>query len=50
MPAGLLQSQFEALEEPTPSEQALIVDIGPPADQIADRIIDLLGPASGTQR
>ncbi|MFJ3956410.1 gluconokinase [Arthrobacter sp. NPDC090010] len=43
MPPELLQSQFEALEEPTPDENVLIVDIeGTPAEE-AHRIIDALG-------
>ncbi|MDP5227203.1 MULTISPECIES: gluconokinase [Arthrobacter] len=43
MPPELLQSQFEALEEPTPDENVLIVDIeGTPAEE-AHRIIDGLG-------
>jgi ribose 5-phosphate isomerase A len=43
MPAGLLQSQFDTLEEPGPDEDPLTVDIGPPAGQVADRLIALLG-------
>jgi ribose 5-phosphate isomerase A len=43
MPAGLLQSQIDALEEPEPGEAALTVDLGPPAGQIAGEIIRLLG-------
>ena len=42
MPANLLQSQFETLEEPGPDEDPLIVDIGPPSAEIADEIIRLL--------
>jgi ribose 5-phosphate isomerase A len=43
MPASLLLSQFDTLEEPGPDEDPLIVDIGPPAGQLADEIIRLLG-------
>lgn len=43
MPAGLLQSQFDALQEPGPDENPLIVDLGPPAAAIAGEIIRLLG-------
>ena len=49
MPARLLQSQIDALEEPGPDEDPLIVDVGPPADQVAEEIIRLLG-ASATVR
>ena len=51
MPASLLQSQFDTLEEPGPEEDPLIVDIGPPASQIAETIIRLLcGSATVSQR
>jgi ribose 5-phosphate isomerase A len=43
MPASLLQSQFDALEEPGPDERPLVVDLGPPAGQLAEEIIRLLG-------
>ena len=46
MPASLLQSQFDALEEPAPDEEPLIVDLGPPATQVAEQIIHLLGAAA----
>ena len=49
MPASLLQSQIDTLEEPGPDEEPLIVDVGRPADQVAEEIIRLLG-ASGTVR
>ncbi len=39
MPASLLKSQFDTLEEPGAGENAITVDIGPPADEIADEII-----------
>ena len=43
MPASLLQSQFDVLEEPDSSEHPLTVDVEPPAGQIAGEIIRLLG-------
>jgi ribose 5-phosphate isomerase A len=43
MPASLLQSQIDTLEEPGPDEDPLIIDIGPSAGQLADEIIRLLG-------
>jgi ribose 5-phosphate isomerase A len=39
MPADLLQSQIDTLEEPDPSEDPLTVDVGPPPDQVADDVI-----------
>ena len=38
-PADLLDSQFAALEEPEPDENALVVDIGPEPEKIADEIV-----------
>jgi ribose 5-phosphate isomerase A len=46
MPPSLLQSQFDTLEEPGPEENPLIVDIGPPAGQIAEAIIRMLGSSA----
>jgi ribose 5-phosphate isomerase A len=46
MPAALLQSQLDTLEEPTPDEDPLTVDVGPPAGQVADEIIRLLGASA----
>ena len=46
MPASLLHSQIETLEEPGPDEDPLTVDIGPPAGQIAEEIIRLLGASA----
>jgi len=48
MPADLLQSQFETLEEPGPDEHPVILDIGVPPEQIANEIIQRLNlqPAS----
>jgi ribose 5-phosphate isomerase A len=47
MPASLLQSQIDALEGPDPDEDPLTVDVGPPASQVADEIIRLLGASRG---
>lgn len=50
MPASLLASQIDALEEPAPDEDPLIVDEGEPAGrtpgQIAEEIIRLLGASA----
>ena len=46
MPASLLQSQIDTLEEPLPGEDALIVDVGPPVAQVAEEIIRLLGASA----
>jgi carbohydrate kinase (thermoresistant glucokinase family) len=46
MPADLLQSQIDTLEEPDPSEDPLTVDAGRPAAQVAEEIIRLLGASS----
>ena len=50
MPASLLQSQIDTLEEPNPSEDPLIVDEGAPPGrtpgQIAEEIIHLLGASA----
>jgi carbohydrate kinase (thermoresistant glucokinase family) len=46
MPASLLQSQIDTLEEPGPDEDPLIVDVGPPAGEVAGEIIHLLGASA----
>src|SRR6476660_4849377 len=43
MPAALLQSQIDTLEEPDPSEDPLTVDVGSSAAHVTDEIIRLLG-------
>jgi gluconokinase/shikimate kinase len=43
MPPGLLDSQFADLEEPTPDEPAIRVDIGPAPSVMARRIVEALG-------
>ena len=42
MPPALLQSQFDALEEPAPDEHAITVPIDATPEQIAARVIDQL--------
>jgi gluconokinase/shikimate kinase len=42
MPARLLDSQFETLEDPGPDEPHIRVDIDPPPDMIAERILQEL--------
>lgn len=39
MPLGLLDSQFATLEEPTPDEHAIIVDVGGPPPEIVAEIV-----------
>jgi ribose 5-phosphate isomerase A len=46
MPASLLQSQIDTLEEPDPGEDAMTIDLGPPIGQLADDIIRLLGTSA----
>jgi len=43
MPPSLLQSQFDTLEEPRVDEHSLVVEIGPPAEEVAETIIGRLG-------
>jgi gluconokinase len=43
MPSSLLDSQFADLEEPSSDEPAMRVDTGPPADAIAQGILEKLG-------
>ena len=42
MPASLLQSQMDTLEEPSAEEESLTVDIDRPAGEVAEEIIRLL--------
>ena len=42
MPAGLLASQFEALEPPAPEEGAIVVAIDAPPPVVAERILAAL--------
>jgi ribose 5-phosphate isomerase A len=43
MPASLLQSQLDTLEEPDPGENALTLDAASPPGQLAEEIIRRLG-------
>jgi ribose 5-phosphate isomerase A len=50
MPADLMLSQIDTLEEPGPEEDPLIVDIGSPAREVAEEIIRLLGASKAIAR
>ena len=43
MPASLLQSQIDTLEEPEPDEDPLTVDVGRSSDEVAEEIIRRIG-------
>jgi carbohydrate kinase (thermoresistant glucokinase family) len=47
MPSSLLDSQLTDLEEPAPDEPHIRMDIGPPPDVIAERILQQLGLGDG---
>src|SRR5207248_5349904 len=49
MPASLLRSQFEALEEPGADENAIVVSVEPSPKVIADRILAALGLATAAK-
>lgn len=42
MPASLLESQLDTLEEPGDDEKAWVIDVGPPPNEIVETIIGLL--------
>jgi gluconokinase len=44
MPAGLLETQFETLEEPTPDEHPIVVSIDRRPREIVDELLSILGP------
>ncbi|MDN5871882.1 MAG: gluconokinase [Nitrococcus sp.] len=46
MPKTLLESQFDALEEPAPEEQAIIIPIAQTPTALVDKIIAALGVTS----
>ena len=48
MPASLLSSQFEALEEPAPGEPAIVVDIADPPEVELQTVLAGLGAASAS--
>jgi len=50
MPASLLQSQIDTLEEPLPDEDPLTVDVGPPSGQVAEEIIRRLGASAAVSQ
>ena len=47
---ALLQSQFDALEEPGPDENAIVIGIDAPPEEIVAAIIAALGPQVAVQR
>jgi ribose 5-phosphate isomerase A len=49
MPASLLRSQIDTLEEPDPSEDPLTVEATAPPSQIAEEIIRRLGAVTVVQ-
>jgi len=50
MRASLLESQFADLEEPAADEPAIRVDIGPPAAEIVEQIMEDFGLAERAKR
>ena len=44
MPASLLQSQFDALEEPHADENAIVIPIDGPPDEIVESIVRTMTP------
>ena len=42
MPASLVHSQFETLQEPGEDERPLIADVSPPASDVVRAIVDRL--------
>jgi gluconokinase len=46
MPASLLKSQFDALEEPLPEENAIVVPVAMSPPRVAATIIQQLGPGT----
>lgn len=44
MPAGLLDSQFAALELPGPDEDPIVISVDQPIARIVDQIAGVLGP------
>ena len=49
MPASLLRSQIDTLEEPAPSEDPLTIEAAAPPDEIAEEIIRRLCAATVVQ-
>jgi carbohydrate kinase (thermoresistant glucokinase family) len=44
MPTALLDNQFATLQEPSPEERAIVVDVGGTPDEIVDEILRRLPP------
>jgi carbohydrate kinase (thermoresistant glucokinase family) len=49
MPASLLKSQFETLEEPAEGEPVITVDVGETPEREVEAIVDALGVGAGGQ-
>ncbi len=47
MPLALLRSQFDALEEPGPEENPLVIPVDAPPEAIVERITTMLDTVSG---
>jgi hypothetical protein len=45
-PQACCKASFDTLEEPDPGEEPLTIDVGAPADQIAEEFIRLLGTSA----
>jgi carbohydrate kinase (thermoresistant glucokinase family) len=43
VPLVLLESQFATLEQPTEDERPLVIDIDASVNEIADRVVSMLG-------
>jgi gluconokinase len=50
MPATMLDSQFEALEEPTPDEHAAVVSVDATPGEIVDEVVRVLELGDTTKR
>jgi len=44
MPVSLLDSQFEALQPPTPEEEAICVSVTPPPEQVLETALKKFSP------
>jgi carbohydrate kinase (thermoresistant glucokinase family) len=50
MPAALLKSQFDTLEEPTPDEHPIVADVAPPPPDICANVLRQLEERFGARR
>jgi gluconokinase len=50
MPLALLRSQYETLEEPGSEENPIVLSIERPADELAARIVEVIGGTAGFLR